>query len=328
MIFKCDICNKDFNNQVGLSVHLTKIHPNRIIKIDPSKIKCLYCDKRFDSENSVIKHAVRMHKITRMQLYLDFNNIEQPVCKCGCKQHTKFITYNKGFNEYILGHSSRIHNNWGHNPKANKKAHITQNQMIEDGTLVAWNKGLTKETDESVVKYAKLLEGRKISNTTKQNMSISKQQYFLNPENRKKHSILKKNYLDNLSPEQYNKVIKNMLHAQSFSSVYTFNTKPELAFFSILDSLNIQYDKQFILKGKIYDVKIVDKDILIEVDGDWYHCNPNKEIEPKHVRQIMTVKNDKLKNQIAKDNGYQLLRFWETDIKQNKQQIIKQLQNL
>jgi very-short-patch-repair endonuclease len=65
---------------------------------------------------------------------------------------------------------------------------------------------------------------------------------------------------------------------------------------------------------------------LVEVDGDFWHCNPNtKHAIPECKTQKINILNDQQKNQWAKDNGFKLLRFWETDIKNNPQQIIETL---
>lgn len=85
----------------------------------------------------------------------------------------------------------------------------------------------------------------------------------------------------------------------------------------ILDENNIKYHFQFFLKNKedickSYDFKIKDTNILIEIDGDYWHGGPSLK---KHFYKLDEVKqNDLFKNQLAKDNNFLLLRFWESDI--------------
>ena len=58
--------------------------------------------------------------------------------------------------------------------------------------------------------------------------------------------------------------------------------------------------------------------MLIEADGDFWHANPNKYLKENYTEiQNRNVKNDKEKNKLAKQNNYNILRFWETDIKKN-----------
>lgn len=99
---------------------------------------------------------------------------------------------------------------------------------------------------------------------------------------------------------------------------------------SILDENNIKYYFQFFLKSKegmskSYDFKIKNKKILIEIDGDYFHGGPGVK---KHFFKLNEViKNDKLKNQLAKQRGYTLLRFWESDIYNRPEIIVEGIKN-
>jgi very-short-patch-repair endonuclease len=93
----------------------------------------------------------------------------------------------------------------------------------------------------------------------------------------------------------------------------------------ILDKHKIKYKRNFKLSYidenkfcyKVYDFYIIDHNVLIEVDGDYWHANPiyfNKLNET----QQKNVDNDKFKNQLALDNGFKLLRYFETIINEDK----------
>lgn len=129
--------------------------------------KCTICDKEFEVLSTLSKHYGRMHKKPIKQLYLDlFCEGIEPTCKCGCRSQVKFINIEQGFREFVVGHSSRIKNNWGHSKKARENSLKTRRKMIEDGTWKPfalnetgeiWNKGLTKETNKSVAKMAETI---------------------------------------------------------------------------------------------------------------------------------------------------------------------------
>jgi len=57
--------------------------------------------------------------------------------------------------------------------------------------------------------------------------------------------------------------------------------------------------------------------LLIEADGDYWHVNPIKYNESNILTETQqkNVENDKFKNKLAKDKLYNLIRFWESDIK-------------
>jgi len=56
----------------------------------------------------------------------------------------------QGFAEFVLGHHSRVKNNWGHNEVAQLKSQDVRREMHKRGEITIWNKGETKETSKRV----------------------------------------------------------------------------------------------------------------------------------------------------------------------------------
>ena len=86
------------------------------------------------------------------------------------------------------------------------------------------------------------------------------------------------------------------------------NTKPEILMKNIFEELKISYEHQYLIQFKnknqkmfrhLYDFRIKNTNILIEVDGDYWHSLP-------HIQH-----RDLICNIIAEDKGYQLFRFSE-----------------
>jgi hypothetical protein len=79
-----------------------------------------------------------------------------------------------------------------------------------------------------------------------------------------------------------------------------------------------QYYKIFLPDGyyKEYDFYLLNKNILIEADGDFWHANPKyfSEIVLLDI-QRENINNDKFKNLLAEDKNIPLIRFWESEIK-------------
>jgi hypothetical protein len=118
-----------------------------------NSFKCPACDKQFELA-SLAKHCSRAHNIDPETLYLVlFCDGIRPTCECGCKGETKFYGATRGYSKFVPGHQARVNNNWGHNKKALDKSHETCRQLRAAGELEVWNKGLTKETNQSVVAY-------------------------------------------------------------------------------------------------------------------------------------------------------------------------------
>ncbi len=93
-------------------------------------------------------------------------------------------------------------------------------------------------------------------------------------------------------------------------------TAPEKSFISILEEIGIAYETQKIVGGKIYDFFIPSKNILIEVDGNYWH-GKDKELKEMSLIQKKAFYNDIKKNAIAKNNGYEIERVWEEEIMKN-----------
>lgn len=81
-----------------------------------------------------------------------------------------------------------------------------------------------------------------------------------------------------------------------------FNTSIEIKTKAVLTQLDVSFKFQYPLGGKVYDFYIPQIQLLIEVDGDYWHSLPEN------------IENDAIKNQIAEDYGLKLVRFSESDI--------------
>lgn len=104
------------------------------------------------------------------------------------------------------------------------------------------------------------------------------------------------------------------------------SSKLEDKFQTFLTDASIEHERQYTVDNCDYDFKIKNQKILIEVDGDFYHCNPQFFNEDKRTPiQRQNLKYDKIKNKIATDSGYTLLRFWEYDINNHPAKVIKEL---
>lgn len=113
-----------------------------------TKYTCSRCQKEFNSYQSLRKHVGRIHKVSSTDFFVEFNlDGKWPRCKCGCGQKVKWSARDKKFCDLIQGHYSRIHNNWGHNPKAIEASAETRRQQYASGERKVWNDGLTMEAD-------------------------------------------------------------------------------------------------------------------------------------------------------------------------------------
>ena len=283
--------------------------------------KCEICDKDFDSLWGLSSHNVKKHDIKPQETFIK-HNLEgiSPKCNCGCGETPSFLGIKKGFRDFIHGHASRINNNWGHNTDAQKKSKDTQRRLYGSGELVIWNKGLTKDDDE------RLDYGEKISNNLERNKKISE---YRKGRKRPQHVLdsLDKGMREYWSKEENRE--KQRKKRVKYLKDYQYNNKTilESRFGDLLESIGVDFIFQYTICGFNFDYYLPKYDLVIEVDGDFYHCNPIKYPNgPIYETQKTTIKNDDKKNKICESsNGVTLLRFWETDINDKPEWVIGEL---
>lgn len=93
-------------------------------------------------------------------------------------------------------------------------------------------------------------------------------------------------------------------------------TWPEREFEKLLEELEVKFETQRIVGEKIFDYYIPSKNLLVEVDGDYYHGNPETNDKLSNM-QRRNQKNDQFKDILASGKGYSLERVWESDLKKN-----------
>lgn len=139
----------------------------------------------------------------------------------------------------------------------------------------------------------------------------------------------KKKKVAKLLRKEKNKItrnpIKKIKYLKSQSKRMDKNkTWPEREFESVLIEMGIKYETQKILKGKIFDYFLPSTNTICEVDGDYFHANP-KTYDTLNEMQKRNVKNDNYKDLIAKGFGYNLFRVWESELKNNRDSVIKRI---
>jgi very-short-patch-repair endonuclease len=143
-------------------------------------------------------------------------------------------------------------------------------------------------------------------------------------ESRKKMSESAKR---NASRYDYVNPMQGKTHsAESIKKIFSHRkmNKLEKLVADVLDANQIQYTFQFFInKGgtcKSYDFKLKDSNLIIEIDGDFWHGNCSSKVKFDNYEEVQ--KNDQLKSSLAAENGYKLIRLWESDIKKDSSIII------
>lgn len=285
---------------------------------------CNIRQKECNDINSLRSHSILKHKISAEEIYVNYIlNGVKPKCECGCGETPSFISTGKGYSKFIQSHHNRVpgKNNYHKNPETHQKAINTQKKNWKEGKYKGWWEDKTPET-------IKKIEGikEKLRNNKERGEKISKKLKGVPKSEESKVKVSntqKKRYKDN--PKLKEDLSKRRIKWLK-SKLSNKKTKIESKFELILNLLNVEYQYQYEFKNRIFDFKINNKNILIEVDGDFYHCNPNTQhSEPLYETQKLTKKNDDFKNILCQNHGMKLLRFWEKDINERPEWVLNEL---
>lgn len=96
-------------------------------------------------------------------------------------------------------------------------------------------------------------------------------------------------------------------------------SKPELKVREMLKELGIEFVSSYPIENKVFDIFIPSKNLLIEVDGIYWHGRNKNRL---NNIQKKNIENDQIKNGLVIKYGYTLLRVWEDDIKNVPEYIL------
>jgi len=219
------------------------------------KIKCPYCNNEY-SKFGLGSHIKHSHN----DKYNEYKKKKRP-------QHQYICPYcGKECNKYGLNNHIRL-------------AHFTSNMIGHP----AWNKGLTKETDDRVLKYTNTLKegyqsGRIKPSFTKETMKQNTKEKLSSGA---KNSLSKSYFTEN-KPSPYEKRIIDILEQHKFKCILNYKN-------ILIDSNNKTHHYK-------YDIAILDLLINIECDG-WQHDLPTR------------INDDKLRDELSINDGWVVLRL-------------------
>ncbi len=95
-----------------------------------------------------------------------------------------------------------------------------------------------------------------------------------------------------------------------------------------LEKRKIDFNFQFRLsRGIIADFAFPKSRLVVECDGDYWHANPKKYPEEKLNRlQKRNIGNDRERMERIQSLGWNILRFWESEIEKSVGDIVNQIE--
>jgi len=179
--------------------------------------------------------------------------------------------------------------------------------------------------------------GKKHSKETKEQISKSrtgkatgKKNSMANPKHRKKARKNLKQKWDSGEMEHARKIMSEKLkETRRLGKIKSIiRSKKEKEIINEIKKLGYNVKHSLKVDSKICDIYIPELNLIIEYNGDYWHCNPKK-YKPDYYHQVKnkTAKElweyDKNKIDLIKNYGYNLEIVWESDLKANHTIISK-----
>jgi G:T-mismatch repair DNA endonuclease (very short patch repair protein)/predicted RNA-binding Zn-ribbon protein involved in translation (DUF1610 family) len=103
-------------------------------------------------------------------------------------------------------------------------------------------------------------------------------------------------------------------------------SKAEVEIKEIIESLGYEVKSSYRVDTKIFDIYVPELNLIIEYNGDYWHCNPKKYSEDYYnTKKSKTSKEiweyDKLKLELVRNLGYFTEVIWESDYIKNKKLV-------
>jgi len=272
-------------------------------------IQCKLCDYQTDNKIKFAKHVLHEHKLNRQNYLIqtEYNNT-QPTCICGCGTLMKYNAVLADFPKYIKKHLHIIQKGKTQEEIFGDMKSPKRTKAISDTRKAKFKSGEYNHIRNAINEARKDPElGKKISNSTK-GIPKPKPLGF---------------GIGRVQSEETREKMSNSAIQRIITTDQNHSSKLEKTFANILDLLDIDYQQHFYAKPikAFYDFYLPKHNIIIEVDGDFWHCNPINFPNADYATQQRNVVRDKEKNEWAQLNGYKLLRFWENDINNNIKQV-------
>ncbi|MEK6881287.1 MAG: NUMOD3 domain-containing DNA-binding protein [Nanoarchaeota archaeon] len=289
--------------------------------------------------------------LNRKEINLSSNS--QKLCKCGCSQETKIILVNNKLLGFVRGNYREfIHNH--HNRGKHWKVKDTSNMGKDKIGKPSNNRGKHwKIKDTSNMKKPRTETHKKNlskSHQGEKNYMFGKHHYEETKEKNRLFHLNKprseetKNKISNslVGRKRSNETKQKMKEARAKLIIPIKDTKIEKKIQSFLKELNIEFFTHQYMKinhGYQCDIFIPSKNLIIECDGDFIHCNPIKYssgfVRFPTGKKIITAQEiwerDKLRTSELIEKGFKVLRLWEHEIRvmnvEDFENILQEIKN-
>lgn len=232
-------------------------------------------------------------------------------CLCGCGNDCKHL--------YVSGHNSRVQISPGRFKKGISSWNKGKHHTLETKLKMHYShlgQVTYIRTPETNLKNSLSMLGKP---SKKKNKTYN--EIFKTPHNAEK--VKKK--ISETEKQTIRKLVEQNNHIYTSGHKHFKATKPELKFKDMIINNGFIENEDFKHGKGIYDIKhgyIADfyfpkTNTVVEIDGTYWHNYPNR-LHRDHIRTKELI-----------ENGYRVLRIWETEInKYNEEYIINYINNI
>lgn len=111
---------------------------------------------------------------------------------------------------------------------------------------------------------------------------------------------------------------ERLLQAFKEGKMSKLNSKPQILVDNLLNKIGINFIREYPIKHYCIDNYLTESNLMIEVQGDYWHSNPNKFKDKLTEKQFNRIIKDKSKHSYIKNNyNIEVLYLWENDIYNN-----------
>ena len=119
--------------------------------------------------------------------------------------------------------------------------------------------------------------------------------------------------------DEYREKSRKRILEEFQNGVMSLDSKTQLVVNDILDNLKIIYEREKIFQYFSVDNYLTNYNLIIEVQGDYWHTNPLKFISNITQAQYDRIGRDKAKHSYIKNQyGIECLYLWESDVLNNQ----------
>jgi hypothetical protein len=270
--------------------------------------KCRLCGQNIINRRSLGNHLARSHKDWNLQRYVLELCLqgEAPQCKCGCGKAVEWHKTNCRYNDYVSGHNNTFSTT--NQPEITKEQIQKRNDSIRR-TYASRKQEIASKISSSLVTTFEDIEHRN-------RMSDHANRLWSDDNFRSKVSEGQKRAWKENYNERYANVftpeMRRKLSESNRANDSKRTSEQEKSFYKALrSSLPVEINDSFWLMSsegsKCYDACIKDWNLLIELDGTFWHG-----LDRKHnfaLCQVFNMANDRCKERIAANQNWALARI-------------------